>query len=142
MYNMGVLCSIREEKLDINKLEIINNYEFEIFFLHILLNNPRFSLFLLNQDYKKNTYNKSKLFLQEMAYKLLLESEHKKVINSSNFINEFNKINNYIIYSSRYLDFLKKFLSIEFWKTENNILKGVNNYNKSSATQTQKTSIN
>ena len=141
MYNMGVLCSIREEKLDINKLEIINNYEFEIFFLHILLNNPRFSLFLLNQDYKKNTYNKSKLFLQEMAYKLLLESEHKKVINSSNFINEFNKISNYIKYSSRYLDFLKKFLSIEFWKTENNILKGVNNYNKSSVTQTQQTSI-
>ena len=139
---MGVYFLKNEIKLGINRLEVINNYEFEIFFLHILLNNPRFSLFLLNQNYKKNINDRTKLLLQEMAYRLLIESNENYIVNSSNFIAEFNKINNYIIYSPNYLNFLKKFLSIEFWKKEdNNQLKEVNNYNKNSSTRVQQNTI-
>ena len=140
MINMGVILSKHNEKLDLNRLEIIKGYEIETFFLHILLNNPRFSLFLLNQDYKKTTSDNSKFLLKEMAYKLIFESSEKNVVNSSNFINEFNKINNYIVYSPTYLTFIKKFFSSELLKKENNILQGVKDYNKNSSTQAEQLS--
>ena len=140
MINMGVILSKHNEKLDLNRLEIIKGYEIETFFLHILLNNPRFSLFLLNQDYKKTTSDNSKFLLKEMAYKLIFESSEKYVVNSSNFINEFNKINNYIVYSPTYLTFIKKFFSSELLKKENNILQGVKDYNKNSSTQAEQLS--
>ena len=38
MINMGVILSKHNEKLDLNRLEIIKGYEIETFFLHILLN--------------------------------------------------------------------------------------------------------
>ena len=140
MINMGVILSKHNEKLDLNRLEIIKGYEIETFFLHILLNNPRFSLFLLNQDYKKTTSDNSKFLLKEMAYKLIFESSEKNVVNSSNFINEFNKINNYIVYSATYLTFIKKFFSSTLLKKENNILQGVKDYNKNSSTQSEQLS--
>ena len=82
-------------------------------------NDPEFKDSVPLYMFKKTTSDNSKFLLKEMAYKLIFESSEKNVVNSSNFINEFNKINNYIVYSPTYLTFIKKFFSSELLKKEN-----------------------
>ena len=67
---MGSMLSRNDIKLGTTKIEISRTYEFEIFFLQIILNNPKFALYLLNLDEK---IDKRKISLKNLANKLFIE---------------------------------------------------------------------
>ena len=75
-------------KIGTTKIEICNTYEFEIFFLQIILNNPKFALYLLNLDEESD---KAKISLKNLANKLIIESDEKTIIRANDFLIEFNK---------------------------------------------------
>ena len=132
MSHMGNIISKNDIKIGTTKIEICNTYEFEIFFLQIILNNPKFALYLLNLDEESD---KAKISLKNLANKLIIESDEKTIIRANDFIIEFNRRNKYLKFSPNYIYFLKNFFSLDFWKKENNS-SGINYYN--SSTQVKK----
>ena len=131
---MGILMPKKNSKIGIITIEIVNNYEFEIFFLQIMLNNPKFVLSLLNQE---EAEDKTKTYLKNLAIKLIIEANDKSIVKANDFLDAFNNKFNYIKYSQKYKEFLKYFFSLDFWINKN-IKSEKNNYNKSVSNKTQK----
>ena len=117
---MEVGFSNGQSKIRTIKIDLIDSHEFDIFFLQILLNNPKFILFLLNLD--NNHLDKSKLLLKDLAFQLITEDNEKKGVNPFEFLSEFYKQKPYVKYTSGYIKFLENFLSLEFWERESNNL--------------------
>jgi len=137
MNNMGVLTTKKNTKIGTVEIEIVNSYEFEIFFLQIMLNNPKFVLSLLHQEEGED---KAKTYLKNLARKLIIEAKEKSIVKAIDFLSEFNNKTNYTKFSQKYKEFLKYFFSFEFWITKNNKSEN-NHYNKSELNQTQKNFI-
>ena len=135
---MGVLTTKKNTKIGTVEIEIVNSYEFEIFFLQIMLNNPKFVLSLLNQE--EEGEDKAKTHLKNLARKLIIEAKEKSIVKANDFLIEFNNKTNYTKSSQKYKEFLKYFFSFEFWITKNNKSEK-NHYNKSELNQTQKNFI-
>ena len=135
---MGVLTTKKNTKIGTVEIEIVNSYEFEIFFLQIMLNNPKFVLSLLNQE--EEGEDKAKTHLKNLARKLIIEAKEKSIVKAIDFLSEFNNKTNYTKFSQKYKEFLKYFFSFEFWITKNNKSEN-NHYNKSELNQTQKNFI-
>ena len=126
MSHMGNINTKNDIKIGTTKIEICNTYEFEIFFLQIILNNPKFALYLLNLD---EQFDKAKISLKNLTNKLIIESDEKTIVRANDFLIEFNKKNKYLQFSPNYIYFLKIFFSLDFWKENNS--SGIN-YNISS----------
>ena len=124
---MGNMHSKNDFKLGTTKIEINRTYEFEIFFLQIILNNPKFALYLLNLDEK---IDKRKISLKNLANKLFIESDEKSIVKADDFLIEFKISNRYINMPSNYTNFLKSFFSLDFWTKKNNS-SAINYYNSS-----------
>ena len=103
---MGSMLSKNDIKLGTTKIEINRTYEFEIFFLQIILNNPKFALYLLNLD---EQFDKAKISLKNLTNKLIIESDEKTIVRANDFLIEFNKKNKYLQFSPNYIYFLKNF---------------------------------
>lgn len=74
-------------EIQINKSEIKEENKFEIFFLTILFNNPKFTFFLLKENSPNfDNSNKFRLIFKDIAQKLINESESKKDANPFDFI--------------------------------------------------------
>ena len=124
---MGALLSKKDTKIGTTKIEMVDTYEFEIFFLQIMLNNPKLVLFFMNM---KDDLDKSKLQLKNLANKLIIESDVKSIVKAKDFLMEFSNKFKYNNFSTDNIHFLKKFFSLEFWENKNN-LSGINYYNQS-----------
>ena len=73
-----------------NKNEIKEENKFEIFFLKILFNNPKFIFFLLKENSQNiDNSNKYRLIFKDIAQKLINESEDKKDVNPFDSILKF-----------------------------------------------------
>ena len=103
---MGSKPSKNDIKLGTTKIEINRTYEFEIFFLQIILNNPKFALYLLNLDEK---IDKRKISLKNLANKLFIESDEKTIVKADDFLIEFNKNFKYLKMPINCITFLKSF---------------------------------